>query len=247
MVDGSPLKGNPDERPAPRGGPRDAGNGAVLDSFDAWIRGRAQVGAWRELGRALDSRVDAGAERRGEELDYTARFFALPAATDPDGLFITGLLGQVVGAAPEEGVLHLRWERLRDSPPPQFIVSSSNWVGGLPAVLQLIAARWPGQKQVTAEISATYVLKTAVYKLGAGMELSPERSSWQGYHATQTAAEWRVEPPSGPVSRVSLARISAEELVVATSGDHELTLGSNLGAELEGAVWEGLRPLLVSP
>ncbi|WP_438025843.1 hypothetical protein [Sorangium sp. So ce233] len=166
---------------------------------------------------------------------------------DPARLFVTGLLGQVVGAAPEEGLLHLRWERLPDSPPPQFIQSSSDWVGGLPAVLELIAARWPGQKTVTAEVCATYVIKTAVYKLGAGMELSPQRSSQRGYQATQTAAEWSIEPPSGPVSRVSVARISAEALVVATSGDHELILGSSLGAELDGAVWEGLQPLLVSP
>ncbi|WP_437313535.1 hypothetical protein [Sorangium sp. So ce385] len=218
----------------------------VLDSFEAWIRGSALVGAWRELGRALGSRVDAGAESRGEELDYTVKFFALPDATDPAQLLVSGLLGQAVGEAPEEGLLHLRWELLSDGPPPEFIVSSSHRVGGSLAVLESIAARWPGQKNVKAQVCATFVIETAVYKLGAGMELSPDRSSWRGYQATQTVAEWSIEPPSGPVSRVSLARISAEELVVATFGDHELTLGSNLGAELGGAVWEGLKPLLVS-
>ncbi|KYF76746.1 hypothetical protein BE17_44760 [Sorangium cellulosum] len=243
----SPRKGNPEKLPALKGGPREAGDGAVLDSFDAWIRGRASVGVWRELGRALDGRVDAGAESRGEELDYTASFFALPAATGPIQMLVTGLLGQVEPAAPEAAVLHLRWELLSDGPPPPYIVRSSNRVGGWPAVLELIAARWPGPRKVTAEVSATYVIKTAVYKLDEGMELSPERSSQRQRRVTQTAAEWRIEPPSGPVGRVSLARISAEELVVATSGHHELTLGSNLGAELNDAVWEGLRPLLVSP
>ncbi|WP_437566781.1 hypothetical protein [Sorangium sp. So ce542] len=220
----------------------------VLDSFEAWIRGSARVGEWCELSRALGSRVDAGAESRGEELDYTVTFFALPDAADPAQMLVSGLLGRAaVGEAPEEGLLHLRWELLPDSPPPQFIVSSSHRVGRSLAVLESIAARWPGQKNVKAEVCATFVIKTAVYQLGARMELSPERSSWRGYQATQTAAEWSIEPPSGPVSRISVARISAEALVVATSGAHELTLGSSLGAELGGALREGLKPLLVSP
>jgi hypothetical protein len=186
----------------------------------------------------------------GKRPDYSAYFYALPA-NSADPLYLYGDL-RPAPANSAEAHLRLRWELKPDGPTPQRIRRSSHAVGGLPVVLQRLVAAWPAERTVNAEVTATFVVDEAVYTPRPALRLKTtpsrlRRRPHSEHQLTQTAVAWSVDPPSGPVQRLSVARLRATELAIVASGSHRLTLGPDIKEELEGAVWEGVVAFLKKP
>ncbi|WP_437585337.1 hypothetical protein [Sorangium sp. So ce1000] len=228
------------DRAGGRSGPESRKRGVTLDSLEAVLRASASPREWGRFVEATAMSAIPGAGKSGTKLDYSAYFYALPAGKPADGgpLYLYGDLRPVPGEE-TSAQLKLRWEMMPEGPTPQRIKSSSRAVGGWPKVLQRIAAAWPGGDAASVDVTATFVIDEGAYRPLPALRLKSRPSSARSHRLTQTAVAWSVDPPSGPVARLSIARLRATELVLVASGRHALTLGPNMAAELEGAAWEG--------
>ncbi|WP_437805937.1 hypothetical protein [Sorangium sp. So ce1078] len=225
------------------GSKREAGkSGGTLDSLEAVLRASASPKDWGKLADAAGMSAIPGTGKSRAKADYSAYFYALPTG-DRGPLYLYGDLRPVPGEK-TNAQLKLRWEMMPEGPTPERIRSSSRAVGGWPKVLQRIAAGWPGNKAVTVDVTATFVVDEAAYRPLRALRLKPAPSSVRPHRLTQTAVAWSVDPPSGPVAQLSIARLRTTEFVLVASGRQPLTLGPDIAAELEGAVWEGARKFL---
>ncbi|AGP38028.1 hypothetical protein BE04_26520 [Sorangium cellulosum] len=220
----------------------------TLDSLEAVVHASASPGAWRRLvaDTGMSSMPGAGTTQRNA--DYAAYFYALPTgASGP--LYLYGDLRPVPGAA-ANARLKLRWELLPDGPKPQQIKRSSRAVGGWPEVLRRVAAGWPGtpgKEAVSVDVTVTFVIDEAVHAPVPALRLKQNPVRQSGYELAQTAVAWSLDPPSGPVHRLSVARLRESEFVVTASGRHTLPLGPDIAEALEGAVWQGVARFLKTP
>lgn len=237
---------------AARGKDRDQGSpaakqgrrGVVLDSLEALIRARASAARWSAFVEATGlSPIPEAGQTQGSP-GYSAYFYALPRGRNGD-LYLYGDLRPAPGDR-SSGQLRLRWELKPEGPTPQRIKRSSAAVGGWPEVLRRLAAHWPGEKTVTADVTATFVVDAKFHALRSQLGLKAKPSRVSGHDLTQTAAAWRVEPPSGVVQQLSVARARDEELVLVASGQGSLTLEPDMGATLERSLWEGVEAFLVA-
>ncbi|MGK3993012.1 hypothetical protein [Sorangium sp. So ce1024] len=231
-----------------RSEPRSGGSGVVLDSLEAVIRASATPRAWRRLVEATGMSAMPGAGTSKRKVGYASYFYALPTgAVGP--LYLYGDLRPSPGAE-ADAQLKLRWELLPEGPTPQQITSSSRAVGGWPEVLRRLSADWPGtpgKEAVSVDVTASFVIDEAALVPVPALRLKPKPVRQGGHQLAQTAVAWSVDPPSGPVHRVSVARLREGELVVAASGRHTLPLGPDMAAALEGAVWQGVATFLRAP
>jgi len=219
--------------------------GVTLDSLEALIHGRATPRRWRTFVEAAKLSVlpDAGQTKGGAS--YSAYFYALPSEREDDRYFYGDL--RPAPGDPSSGQLRLRWELKPEGPIPPRIKRSSDEVGGWPEVLQRIAESWPGGEAVTANVTAVFVLDTKIQALRAKLALKTSPTQGSGHQLTQTAVAWTVEPPSGVVRQLSVARLRDDKLAVVASGQASSTLGPDMGAKLEAALLEGIKPFLVAP
>ncbi|WP_437573251.1 hypothetical protein [Sorangium sp. So ce887] len=214
----------------------------TLDSLEAVLRASANPKDWGKLTEAAGMSAIPGTGKSRTKADYSAYFYALPTG-DRGPLYLYGDLRPVPGAE-TNAQLKLRWEMMPEGPTPERIKSSSRAVGGWPKVLQRIAAAWPGNKAVSVDVTATFVVDEATYRPLRALRLKATPSSVRKHRLTQTAVAWSVDPPSGPVAQLSIARLRTTELVLVASGRHALTLGPDIATELEAAVWKGARNFL---
>jgi len=226
-------------------GTTSGGDGVTLDSLEVRIHARAPVRVWGKFIKETKLAPIPSAGKGKGEPRYAAFFYALP--TDRDGsLYVYGDLRSDPENS-EKGHFKLRWELKPDGPMPQRIMRSHRAVEGWPTVAQRIATFWPGGERVSVDVTATFVMDGAVHALRPALRLKPGPSKVGQHHLLQTASAWRVEPPSGPVHRVSIAPVRENEVVIVASGHHTLTLGPDIGAELEHAVRAGVETFLGAP
>lgn len=220
----------------------------MLDSLEAVVHASASPRGWRRLVEETGMLSMPGAGTSKRNVDYAAYFYALPTgASGP--LYLYGDLRPSPGAG-ANARLKLRWELLPEGPKPQQIKSSSRAVGGWPEVLRRVAASWPGtpgKEAVSFDVTATFVIDEAVHAPVPALRLRQSPVRQGGHQLAQTAVAWSLEPPSGPVHRLSVARLRERELVVAASGRHTLPLGPDIAEALEGAVWQGVAKFLKAP
>ncbi|WP_438021871.1 hypothetical protein [Sorangium sp. So ce233] len=220
----------------------------VLDSLEAVIHASASRREWRRLAEDTGMSAMPGAGTSERKVDYASYFYALPTG-GLGPLYLYGDLRPSPGAE-ANARLKLRWELLPEGPTPQQIKSSSRAVGGWPEVLRRLSADWPGtpgKEAVSVEVTATFVVDEAAHVPVPALRLKPKPVRQGGHQLAQTAVAWSIHPPSGPVHRLSVARLREGELVVAASGRHTLPLGPDMAAALEGAVWQGVDTFLRAP
>ncbi len=225
-----------------RSEPASADRGVRLDSLEAVLRATASTKEWRSFVEGAGLSPIPGSEKSKGKADYSSYFYASPASAD-GSLYLYGDLRPVPGKL-TDAHLKLRWEQRPDSPTPQRIKSSSRAVGGWQKVLQRIATSWPGGGTASVEVTATFLINRAAYQPLKGLELKSKPLRAGVRQLTQTAAAWAIDPPSGPVQRLSVARLRTTQLVIVASGQHTLPLSRDIEAELERAVWEGVRVFL---
>ncbi|WP_437739123.1 hypothetical protein WME73_26155 [Sorangium sp. So ce302] len=237
------VKGSAGGGSAPESGKR--GRGVTLDSLEAVLRASASPREWGRFVKATGMSAIPGAGKSGTKVDYSAYFYALPTGTtaEVDPLYLYGDLRPVPGEE-TSAQLKLRWEMMPEGSIPQRIKGSSRAVGGWPKVLHRIATGWPGGEAASVDVTATFVIDEGAYRPLPALRLKSRPSIAGSHRLTQTAVAWSVDPPSGPVARLSVALLRATELVLVASGRHALTLGPDMASELEGAVWEGARRFL---
>jgi len=183
------------------------------------------------------------ADRTVEDVRVAA-FVALPVKPEQFSPF---LVGEVTLSPDQPGTAQwsFRWARAPDASPPQEMLTLSEAVGGFPKVLDKLGQHWPTPMSLEAEVSVTYLLELAKWRLrlpsawGDELQVGEQRLRVRPTH-------WKVEPPNDPVEEIILSQRVGPSVLLTAKGAYNLPWTPRFLNEVDGAVWGGLKSFLES-
>lgn len=129
--------------------------GALLISLGVSFNATATPTAWKEFVERLGFMVSEAS--RVQVAGWAASFVALPAENKRGALYLSGQV-HLDHEKPDVAHWSLDLAVRPDSAPPAALVERSNLTGGLEGMLSKISEQWPGDRNVTVSVRASYGL-----------------------------------------------------------------------------------------
>lgn len=209
----------------------------LLSELSVHLQAQSEQADWHEVLATLKLKVG------GEGRLSRAAFFALPEHLEEMSPFLVAIVtldDDVPGVATWE----FNWSRAENDSPPEFMLKSSQEVGGFPGVLERLAASWPGTSPVEARVSASYWLTDDDWRF----TLAPAQGKRvvAGEQVLKVRpSHWTITPPSGCVSEISRELSShSESFKLQGWGNYTFKWTPHFLNEVDGAIWDGLKIFL---
>lgn len=220
-------------------GERGAALYALSVSFDA----EAKAGHWRELLQTL--RPSPPSDESLNE--FHVEFVALPDKIEEWRPFLLGAIW-VNAQAPERSRWKFTWKRAPAELPPPSIITASTAIGGFPGVLKRLEDLWPTKALLRAKVGATYMILRDYWR--TSLPIQGKRTQRAGVPHRIVPTKWEIDPPAGPVSEIVQRRsylATRKAFDLGGQGTYSFRWSARFLNEVDGAIWDGLKIILVPP
>lgn len=209
--------------------------GVCLNAVELSFYGKALPEAWASFAAKCGIHIDKDGRNN-------ARFTAIPKNQRSGDLYLTGSFHESPKHKGAAVHWHLNWDMAPNTKPPSGILESSKRVGGYPLIIKKMADNWPANSILEVDSSVTYFVnrKKMSFKF-----VSIPKPRVIGDHTLQrTASMWSVNPPSGAVTKLSIADVSEDVSVIIIKGTCQLELCVDILKNLDEIVWDGVNKFL---